>query len=72
MFVMLSDSIVLFLSDRLDQTISSFFKIHCVWLSEVFFMYEEDKKATNHSNMSKEYISSTYRAMQSSQASPVM
>lgn len=63
MFVMLSDSIVLLLSDRLDQTISSFFKIHCIWLNEGFFMYEEDKKATYHGNMSKEYISSTYRAM---------
>lgn len=64
MFVMLSDSVVLLLSDRLDQTISSFFKIHCIWLSEVFFMYEEDKKATYHSNMSKEYIASTYRPCQ--------
>lgn len=69
---MLSDSIVLLLSDRLDQTIRSFFKIHYFWLSKVFFMYEEDKEAMCHSNMNKEYISSTYMAMQSSHASSVM
>ena len=59
--VVLSDSIVLLLSDRFNHIMRSLFKIHSVGLGEVFLIHEEDGKGMCR-NMYKEYISSTYRA----------
>ena len=59
---MLSDSIVLLLSDRFNHIMRSLFKIHSVGLGEVFLIHEEDGKGMCRSNMYKEHISSTYRA----------